>query len=186
MRTRVRNRATTIPRVNIKLKFANMGMFRFFCRALPFAEGMRAMTAILPSQEHRHKTRMFISYSRKDMTFADRLESALKARAIEVAIDRTDIYAFEDWWKRVETLIAQCDTIIFLLSPDSLRAESIAQKEVAFAASLNKRFAPIVWRPLNDSAVPEPLRRLNFILFEDETRFDESMNRLVEALETDI
>jgi len=30
------------------------------------------------------KTRVFISYSRKDMAFADRLEAALKARGFDV------------------------------------------------------------------------------------------------------
>jgi hypothetical protein len=51
------------------------------------------------------KTRVFISYSRKDRVFADRLEAALKARGFEVLIDRQEIYAFEDWWKRIEALI---------------------------------------------------------------------------------
>jgi hypothetical protein len=41
------------------------------------------------------KTKIFISYSRKDMAFADRLEAALKARDFEPLIDRTEIYAFE-------------------------------------------------------------------------------------------
>jgi TIR domain len=50
------------------------------------------------------KARIFISYSRKDMAFADRLEGALKARGFEPLIDRTEIYAFEDWWKRIEAL----------------------------------------------------------------------------------
>jgi hypothetical protein len=42
----------------------------------------------------------FISYSRKDTGFADRLEAALKARGFEPVIDRTEIYAFEEWWMR--------------------------------------------------------------------------------------
>lgn len=51
------------------------------------------------------KTRVFISYSRKDMAFVDRLEGALKVRGFEPLIDREEIYAFEDWWKRIEALI---------------------------------------------------------------------------------
>ncbi|HEV7241358.1 MAG TPA: toll/interleukin-1 receptor domain-containing protein [Thermoanaerobaculia bacterium] len=34
------------------------------------------------------KTKVFISYSRKDMGFADRLVAALEARGIEAKIDR--------------------------------------------------------------------------------------------------
>src|SRR5271166_4783009 len=91
------------------------------------------------------KAKIFISYSRKDMAFADRLDAALKAREFEPLIDRAEIYAFEDWWKRIEALIGTADTVIFVLSPDSVSSE-IALKEVRHAASLNKRFAPIVCR----------------------------------------
>ena len=64
---------------------------------------------------------VFISYSRKDLAFADQIEAALKARGFEALIDRTDIYAFEDWWKRIEDLIGRADTLIFVLSPDAVR-----------------------------------------------------------------
>jgi len=131
------------------------------------------------------KARIFISYSRKDLAFADRLEAMLKARGFEALIDRTEIYAFEDWWKRIESLIVKADTIIFVLSPDAVASE-ICAKEVAFAASLNKRFAPLVCRRVEDSAVPEELRRLHFIFFDDPARFDTSADDLTEALRTDI
>ena len=85
------------------------------------------------------KAKIFISYSRKDMAFADRLEAALKARGFEPLIDRTEIYAFEDWWIRIEALISRADTVVFVLSPDAV-ASGVALKEVAYAASLNKRF----------------------------------------------
>ena len=104
--------------------------------------------------DHQPKAKIFISYSRKDMAFADRLEAALKARGFEPLIDRTEIYAFEDWWKRIEALIGRADTVVFVLSPDAVTSD-VALKEVAHAASLNKRFAPIVCRRVEDGAVPE-------------------------------
>jgi formylglycine-generating enzyme required for sulfatase activity len=131
------------------------------------------------------KTKVFISYSRKDMAFADRLEAALKARGFEVLIDRQEIYAFEDWWKRIEALIGRADTVVFALSPDAVKSD-VALKEAAYAASLNKRFAPIVCRRVDDSAVPDALRRLNFIFFDEAARFDESVDKLAEALQIDI
>jgi hypothetical protein len=83
------------------------------------------------------------------MAFADRLEAALKERAFEPLIDRSEIYAFEDWWKRIQALIAQADTVIFVLSPDAVASE-VCAKEVAFAASLNKRFAPVIGQEIAD------------------------------------
>src|SRR3984957_3766280 len=129
--------------------------------------------------------RIFISYSRKDMAFADRLEGALKARGFEPLIDRTEIYAFEDWWKRIQALIGKADTVVFVLSPDAVASE-IALKEVTHAASLNKRFAPIVCQRVEDRAIPEALQRLNFIFFDDPAHFEESADRLADALQTDI
>jgi TIR domain len=131
------------------------------------------------------KAKVFISYSRKDMAFADRLEAALKARGFSPAIDRSEIYAFEEWWKRIETLITQADTVVFVLSPDSVASE-VALKELSFAASLNKRFAPIVCRRVGDRVVPEALAKLNYIFFDNEARFEESADRLAQALDTDI
>ena len=40
--------------------------------------------------DHQPEAKIFISYSRKDMAFADRLETALKARGFEPLIDRTE------------------------------------------------------------------------------------------------
>jgi tetratricopeptide (TPR) repeat protein len=135
--------------------------------------------------EDQSKAKVFISYSRKDMGFADRLEAALKARGFEPLIDRTEIYAFEEWWKRIEAVIARADTVVFVLSPDAV-ASDVALREVAFAASLNKRFAPVVCRRVDDKLVPEALAKLNFVFFDDDARFDESADRLAEALNTDI
>jgi WD40 repeat protein len=131
------------------------------------------------------KIKVFISYSRSDLAFADKLEAALKDCGVEPLIDRTEIYAFEDWWKRIQALITQCDTVVFVLSPEAVRSP-VCRKEVTFAASLNKRIAPIVFRRADNESIPEELARLNFIFFDDETRFPDSLNRLAEALQTDI
>jgi WD40 repeat protein len=139
----------------------------------------------LGSLEIAASAKVFISYSRTDVAFADRLDAALKARGFEPLIDRTEIFAFEDWWDRIEALIAQSDTVVFVLSPDAV-ASDICAKEVEFAASLHKRFAPVVCRRVEPNAIPEPLRRLNLIFCEDGPNFEVSMNQLAEALSTDI
>jgi TIR domain/Sulfatase-modifying factor enzyme 1 len=137
------------------------------------------------TQDAGPKARIFISYSRRDTAFADRLDAALKARSFETLIDREEIVAFEDWWKRIEVLISRADTVVFVLSPDAVTSD-VALKEVVCAASLNKRFAPIVCRPVKADEVPDALRRLNFIFFDDASRFEASADELAEALQTDI
>ena len=101
------------------------------------------------------KARIFISYSRADTAFVDRLEAALKERGLESFVDRQDpvtlqdwskgIAPFENWWDEIKRMIAQADTIVFVISPDS-GASKYCQDELAEAAKLNKRLAPIVYR----------------------------------------
>jgi TIR domain/Sulfatase-modifying factor enzyme 1 len=131
------------------------------------------------------KARVFISYSRKDMDFVDRLDAALEARGYKPVIDRSEIHSLEDWWNRIQALIGKADTIIFVLSPDAI-SSSTCRKEVAFAASLNKRFAAVICRPVIVADVPSELSQLNFISFDDKTRFEHHADKLAEALSTDI
>jgi TPR repeat protein len=142
--------------------------------------------AAAAENSQQSKAKIFISYSRKDLEFANRLDAGLKACGFEPLIDRTDIYAFEEWWKRIEDLIRRADTIVFVLSPDAVRAGSVALKEIEFAASLNKRFAPIVFRRVENETVPAELAKLNFIFFDDAARFEQSADQLANALTTDI
>jgi hypothetical protein len=132
------------------------------------------------------QTKVFISYSRKDAAFADRVWDALKERGFLAAIDHDEIFSLEKWWDRLKTLMLQADTVVFVVSPNSI-ASKVALNEVEFASSMNKRFAPIIWRRVEeDSKVPEKIREYNFIFFDDESQFPSSMDRLVEALNTDI
>jgi WD40 repeat protein len=129
--------------------------------------------------------KIFISYSRRDQVFTDDLCAALKKRGFNPTIDRSDIYALEDWWQRIQALIVQADTIVFVLSPDGIASKVCAQ-EVEFAAGLNKRLAPVVCRPVEDALVPEQLRKINYISFADGASFEASADLLAEALSTDI
>lgn len=129
--------------------------------------------------------KVFVSYSRRDIAFVDKLDAALQSRGIEALIDRQEIFAFEDWWRRIEELIGQADTIVFVLSPDAV-ASDVCQREVDFAGALNKRFAPVVARAVDPARVPKKLSRLNFIHLDDEAAFEKGVDRLAQALETDI
>ncbi len=131
------------------------------------------------------RANIFVSYSRKDAAFVDRLEAAMKARGFAPKIDRTDIYAFEDWRRRIENLIVEADTIVFVLSPDAVASE-VCRWEVGFAAELKKRFAPIVCRATAADDIPPELARLNFVFFDEEAKFEASADKLAEALSTDI
>jgi hypothetical protein len=131
------------------------------------------------------KVRAFLSYSRKDIVFVKRLETALDSYGLETLVDLSDIEAFEDWWIRTETLIRKADAFIFVISPDSIQS-AVCLKELQLAVSLNKRLAPLVLKDVAPSDVPEYLRKLNFIDFKEDERFDAEAAKIVAALDTDI
>ena len=84
----------------------------------------------------------FISFSRKEITFARLLHQALKENDLETWIDWQDIPPSADWLAEVYEAIEQTDTFIFIISPTSVNSE-IYSMEIAHAAKHNKRFIPV-------------------------------------------
>ena len=151
--------------------------------------GIAPQQANRPSSSDRGKLRVFISYSRDDLKFADQLDVALVAYGFECLIDREGISGGEDWKRRLGNLISEADTIVFVLSPSSARSE-ICDWEVEEAARLNKRILPVNCRPLEGSSPPPRLRDLNYIFFDEEPKlpgsgFGNGLASLVAALNTD-
>ena len=151
--------------------------------------GIALQQASRPASSDRGKLRVFISYSRDDLNFADQLEAALNLCGFECLIDRHDISGGEDWKRRLGNLISEADTIVFVLSPSSARS-AICDWEVEEAARLNKRILPVNCRPLEGASPPPRLRELNYIFFYEEPKlpgsgFGTGLANLVTALNTD-
>jgi hypothetical protein len=124
--------------------------------------GIALQEASRPASSDGSKLRVFISYSRDDLDFADPLDEALYVCGIECLVDRRGISGGEDWKRRLGNLISEADTIVFVLSPSSARSE-ICAWEVEEAARLSKRIIPTICRPLEGASPPARLRDLNYI-----------------------
>jgi WD40 repeat protein len=129
--------------------------------------------------------KVFLSYSRKDRERAQSIADVLRERHFGVFKDTDDILPTEEWKGRLEQLISESDTIVFLLSPHSLASEVCAW-EVEYAKSLNKRIAPIVIDEVDTGDIPPDLSRLNFIFCTERDRFQDAIDNLISALNTDI
>jgi WD40 repeat protein len=137
----------------------------------------------------RGKLRVFISYSRNDLDFADQLDAALAACGYESVIDRHGISGGEDWKRRLGNLISEADTVVFVLSPTSA-ISPICAWEVDEAGRLGKRILPVICRPLDGASPPQHLRDLNYIFFYAEptvpsSGFGSGLASLIAALNTD-
>ena len=70
------------------------------------------------------KLKVFISYSRRDSAaFADELVAGLEFGGFAPFLDRHDIAAGEDWEARLGGLIAQSDTVVFVVSPEAVKSK---------------------------------------------------------------
>ncbi len=144
---------------------------------------------IRPNLTDRGKFRVFISYSRDDREFADQLLAALETCGFECIIDREDIAGGQDWKQRLGALIAEADSVIFVLSRASARSD-ICAWEVDESARLGKRILPVAGKSLGGASLPPRLRPLQRIFFypepdQDRSGFGVGLERLVNALNTD-
>lgn len=131
------------------------------------------------------RSKIFISYSRADAVFVDDLAAGLEADdAFEVLIDRHGIGHGEDWRARLGGLILECDSMVFVMSPDSLSSE-ICAWEVAEALRLGRRIIPALWRDVDFAAAPKELSALNAVPF-TEGQVIRGLAKLTAALKTDL
>ncbi|HEX2619005.1 MAG TPA: toll/interleukin-1 receptor domain-containing protein, partial [Phototrophicaceae bacterium] len=132
---------------------------------------------------------VFLSYRRKDVEFARRLDKAFKDTGREVWVDWEDIppgvAGFTD---EIERGIEGSDAFIALLSPDYVQSEYCLM-ELAQAIQLNKRIVPVVVRKFEDYPIPQGIGHINWVYFcphaGHENTFEESFPKVVTALEAD-
>ena len=131
------------------------------------------------------KLKVFISYSRRDQVFVDNLAPALGACGFDAFVDREDIAPGEPWEDRLDRLILGADTVVFVMSPASIKSDRCGW-EVARTEQRGKRLVPLLLEPVDEGAVPDRLRRLNWIMFNKPELFGTALGQVVEALSIDL
>src|SRR5215467_7844998 len=132
------------------------------------------------------KLKVFISYSRRDAAeFADELVAGLELAGFAPFLDRHDIAAGVDLEARLGGLIAQSDTVVFVVSPEAVKSKQCAW-EVDRALELSKKLLPVIFKSVPDHDIPKKLRRLQFVRFDSGTGFARPLSQLAEALRVDL
>jgi WD40 repeat protein len=128
--------------------------------------------------------KVFVSYSRKDITFAKRLTAELQKCELDFWIDWEGIPPTVDWWREIEKGIEEADIFVFLISPDSAKSKVCGQ-EIETAVRNGKRIIPIVVRDIAWQDTPKHLGHLNYIFFRESDDFDAAVKKLITAIQTD-
>jgi hypothetical protein len=117
------------------------------------------MPDIAASDSPSKQPSVFISYSRANHDFADRIERALAAQGLKTWIDRKRLTGGGDWSEGLRAAIESCDALVVIISPRALTSE-IVRHEYQYALSLNKLVVPILYKRV--AAMPPELTRIQW------------------------
>jgi len=90
-------------------------------------------------------TQVFISYSRKDISFVGRLITDLKNAGLDVWHDVSSLDGGSQWRIEIEKGIRNSQFVVVVLSPDSVTSEWV-EREFLFASNLKRKIVPVMCR----------------------------------------
>lgn len=88
---------------------------------------------------------VFISYSRKDLSFVEQLAADLKSAGFDVWYDVSGLRGGSRWRFEIENAIRNSESAIFVLSPDSIASEWV-EREFLFSSNLKRKLIPLMYR----------------------------------------
>jgi WD40 repeat protein len=128
---------------------------------------------------------IFISYSRRDLNFAQKIVDALAENELDTWIDWKSIPKGEDWEQEIYRGIEEADAFLFLISPDSVESE-MCNKEIAHAVANGKRILPIVVRDTDEKHIHVEISKRNWIFCREKgDNFDKAIEEAGETIHTD-
>jgi WD40 repeat protein len=149
-------------------------------------------------------TDVFISYSRHDKTFVQRLFDTLEAHQREVWVDWEDIPRGEHWLEEIYTGIEEADTFLFVVSERSLTSE-VCNSEISHALNHHKRIVPLIresievevekriageWYDKSWEATArsnwQQIKTINWLFFREGDDFDAEFEVLLKTLDADL
>jgi len=128
---------------------------------------------------------IFISYSRRDLDFAQKIVDALGDNNLDTWIDWKSIPKGEDWEQEIYLGIEEADAFLFLISPDSVASE-MCNKEIANAVKNGKRILPIVLRDTDPKIIHFEISKRNWIFCRDrQDDFNKAIEEIRKTIHTD-
>ena len=155
-----------------------------FLHALQAEPGRRC--DLIPLVAHRHcHGRNFHPYPRKDTPFVRRLHDTFVELKRETWVDWDGIPPSAEWLDEIFAAIDAADTFLFVVSPDSVASE-MCGKEIAHAATNNKRIITILHRDVEARSLRAPLADIQWLDFRDGDGYGASFPTLVKTIDTDL
>lgn len=120
---------------------------------------------------------IFISYSRKDISFVRKLAGDLEKAGYDVWWDLTDLRGGDDWLRVIPSAIQASEHFIVVLSPNSVISDWV-KKEYTQALSLRKKIIPLMFV---QTPIPFALNTINYVDFTSDD-YAANLQSLLDAL----
>lgn len=128
----------------------------------------------MENQPYSAKHKIFAAYARNDFARVQAIIKRLERSGIAVTYDLASLEPGDLFADKLEDLIRNSDTVLFILSPASMRSQW-CKAEARFAAQLNKRILPVKVVDVSDAEIPLEISRYQWIDFtdpDDDSAFD--------------
>lgn len=120
---------------------------------------------------------IFISYSRKDRDFRERLDKALVKNGYKTWVDENDIPAGTVWDEAVENALNLCPLMLLVITPTSMASREVKNEWTLFIDK-DKPIIPILLEP---AELNFRIRNLQYIDFHKQT-FDMALTKLLSEI----
>ena len=128
---------------------------------------------------------IFISYSRRNKDFTQKLFTAFESEGRSVWADWDDIPASSDWDAEIKDGIRKAESVVFLLSSEWIKSNE-CRKELAYSVEMGKRLFPVLLENVDAKEVPTELAKINWIYMREGDDFDKAFQSLCSAFDTDL
>ena len=122
---------------------------------------------------------VFISYSRRDSAFVERLADTLRAAGVQTWTDVESIPAGANWQKEIEKGLLNASVLVYVASKNSVSSQWMDAELQAFLRG-QKRLIPIVIDDEGASHLPVPLRQFQWADFRGD--YNVACNKLLEGI----
>ncbi len=129
---------------------------------------------------------VFISYSRRNLEMAQKLNDDLDSRGIDAWVDWEGIPLSSDWMDEITRAIEGADAFLFIITPDSL-ASKVCGEELELGLKYNKKLIPILYKdPEKGSTMHDSLAATNWVYMREQDDYDAALVGLLDSIKTDL
>ena len=127
------------------------------------------------------KPSIFMSYSRKNADFVDRLILRLEGLGFDCWVDRQDLEAGATWREEISDSIRGCQAFVLVVSPDSTNSPIVSQ-ELSLAEFHGRPIIPLIYEVCDlPPGMDLQIQHLHWVNFAVE-HFDDAIVQLETAL----